>query len=76
MRVIKCKSGNAFSANTDTNIDAEWKLEEAYYVAQGCVAITAKRVNLVECDCEHCQSLDHEFENLIESIRTNRNDIS
>lgn len=64
---IKCKSGHVFSACNF--IDAEWKLQEAYYKAQGCEVEESESVRFSSCNCEHCQSLEHEFENLIEEIK-------
>ena len=67
---IKCKSGHVFSACNENYIDAEWKLQEAYYKAQGCEVELSNEVRFSECNCEHCQSLEHEFENLIEEIKS------
>lgn len=66
---IKCKSGKVFSACNSHFVDAEWKLQEAYYKAQGCTVEESESVQFSECDCDHCKSLEHEFENLIEEIK-------
>jgi hypothetical protein len=51
---IKCKSGHVFSACNENYIDAEWKLQEAYYKAQGCEVELSDEVRFSECNCEHC----------------------
>ncbi|MFA9202182.1 MAG: hypothetical protein ACEQSC_01360 [Candidatus Nanopelagicaceae bacterium] len=66
---IKCKSGHVFAACNSDYIDAEWKLQEAYYKAQGCEVIKSESVRFSSCNCKHCQSLEHEFENLIDEIQ-------
>ena len=68
---IKCRSGRFFSACINNCVDAEWKLQEAYYKAQDCVVEESEEIRLSECDCEHCQSLEHNFEVLIEEIYNN-----
>ena len=69
MRGIKCKSGHFFSAFRG-NVDAEWKLQEAYYKAQGCTVEESENLIFSECNCEHCESLEHEFENLINEVKS------
>lgn len=70
-RGIKCKSGHIFSIIQSEHADAEWTLQEAYYKAQGCTVEESKDVNFSSCNCDHCESLEHEFENLIEEIIKN-----
>lgn len=69
MTAIQCKSGLNFSACVTEYIDAEWKLQEAYYKAQGCKVVQVESVNWGGCKCEHCKNLEHNFEDLIEEIR-------
>lgn len=69
MIVIKCKNGGVVSATNPNFIDAEWKLEEAYYKAQGCTVETQKSVIYDECGCDHCKSLENNFDKLIEEIK-------
>lgn len=69
MIVIKCKSGVGFAAVNENYIDAEWKLQEAYYKAQGCIIEQQEQSKLDLCECEHCQSIEHNFEDLIEEIK-------
>lgn len=70
MIAIKCKAGKIFSAISSNEMaDAEWKLQAAYYKAQGCT-VEEDNVNTFEhCDCDHCKTLEHEFEILIEEIK-------
>jgi len=42
MFTISCKSGKTFLASS--NSDSEWKLNAAYYVAQGCIEGTSESV--------------------------------
>jgi hypothetical protein len=70
MVAIKCKSGRIFSACNENYMDAEWKLQEAYYKAQGCTVELLDEVRFSECECDHCKSLEHEFENLIEEVKS------
>lgn len=65
---ISCKNGKVFSACDEDCIDAEWKLQEFYYKAQGCEIIKLDEVNFEECDCEHCKTLEHQFHKLIDEI--------
>lgn len=69
---IKCKGGNVFSATIKRAVDAEWKLEEAYYKAQGCEVIESKDIRLGKCSCEHCGTLEHNFHELLDEIMDNR----
>ena len=71
MIAIKCKSGKVFAATVAKYADAEWKLQEAYYKAQGCTVEPQESVQFRNCKCDHCKSLEHEFENLIEEIQSN-----
>jgi hypothetical protein len=43
---IKCKSGTRFQLVTKITFDAEWKLQEAYYKAQGCEVELSDEVRL------------------------------
>lgn len=70
---ISCKNGRVFSAMREDAMDAEMKLRIAYYKAQGCNIDNLKDDNFEfnkkhEHECEHCSSLEHEFENLIDEI--------
>lgn len=69
MIAIKCKSGKTFAACNSNYVDAEWKLQEAYYKAQLCVVEEVETVSFESCDCQHCAILEHDFENLIEQIK-------
>ncbi len=73
MTGIKCKEGHIFSMCVDYAKDAEWKLQEAYYKAQGCEVVMNENLRFSNPDnhCTHCNSLEHEFENLIEQIIDN-----
>ena len=56
--------------------DAEWKLQEAYYKAQGCEVVKDDNLrfsNPNDYFCSHCNSLEHEFENLIDEIKDGSN---
>jgi len=71
MRVIKCQSGCIFSACVEEHINAEWKLQEAYYKAQGCTveSVESAKVKMsTNSNCKYCLSLEHKFEELIEEI--------
>ncbi len=70
MIAIKCKSGKIFSGLASIEYaDAEWKLQTAYYKAQGCI-IEEDNVNTFEkCGCEHCSEIEHNFQTLIEEIK-------
>jgi len=71
MRGIACIAGNLFSITTDGGIDAKWKLQEAYYVAQGCIIIKGEDLRFAtkKCECNQCKTLKHEFHDLIEEVR-------
>ena len=72
MTGIQCRKGHVFSMIVDHAKDAEWKLQEAYYKAQGCEVVMDDNLrfsNPNEYICSHCNSLEHEFENLIEEIK-------
>jgi len=69
MKAIKCKSGHIFSACVAKYIDAEWKLQECYYKAQGCTTELVESVVFSKCECDHCKSLEHKFEDLIEEVK-------
>ena len=71
MLVIKCKNNGMFAACVEQYADAEWKLQEAYYVAQGCKLDKQETAGWDGCECEHCESLEHKFEELIEEVRNN-----
>lgn len=73
MTGIQCRSGHVFSMINDDYKDAEWKLQEYYYKAQGCEVVTEEnlRFSSSETLCSHCESLEHEFENLIEQVIEN-----
>ena len=66
---ILCKNGNMFSAIVDQYVNAEWKLQEKYYEAQGCTVVKSDSMSFEKCDCDHCKTLEHEFEVLIEEVR-------
>lgn len=70
MTAIQCKSGKTFAGSVTSFIDAEWKLQEAYYKAQGCNVVQVDSVKFESCKCEHCKNLEHKFEELIEEIRS------
>ena len=71
MTGIACIAGNIFSMTVNRAIDAEWKLQEAYYVAQGCQIIKGDNIRFAEkkCECDHCKTLEHKFHDLIEEIK-------
>ena len=69
MTAITCENGGIFSACITSYIDAEWKLQESYYKAQGCKVIQVDKVTFDNCNCEHHKQLEHNFESLIEEIR-------
>jgi len=71
MTGIQCKNGHIFSMIVDHAKDAEWELQEAYYKAQGCEVVIEDDLKFSQPDshCTHCNSLEHEFENLIEKIK-------
>jgi len=68
---IKCKSGHVFCACNSDYTDAEWRLQEAYYKAQGCTVEEHDEIRFSENEgCVDCGSLEHEFEKLIEQIKS------
>lgn len=71
MKAIQCNQDHIFSAIIDSESKtAEWKLEEAYYMAQGCEVIEIENVVFSQDKkCSHCSILEHNFENLIEEIK-------
>ena len=69
MTAIQCKSGKTFAGSVTKYRDAEWKLQEAYYKAQGCKVVEVDSVTWEGCECEHCEGLEHKFEELIEEIK-------
>jgi hypothetical protein len=71
MTGIQCRSGHVFIMINDNYKDAEWRLQEYYYKAQGCEVITDKNLRFSNSEilCHHCNSLEHEFEILIEEIK-------
>lgn len=72
MTGIQCRKGHIFAMCSDNHKDAEWKLQEFYYKAQGCEIVieeSLKFSNPNDYICSHCDSLEHEFENLIEEIK-------
>lgn len=72
MKGIQCRKGHVFSIINDSEANsAEWKLEEFYYKAQGCELVKEAYLKFSQLDvlCSHCESLEHEFKNLIEEIK-------
>jgi len=70
MTGIKCKNGHIFCMIVDQYKDAEWKLQEAYYKVQGCEVVIEESLCFgYDKDCEHCNSLENEFEILIDEIK-------
>lgn len=73
---IQCRKGHIFSMIVDHKKDAEWKLQEYYYKAQGCEVVKDDNLrfsNPNDYFCSHCNSLEHEFENLIEEVKDEQN---
>jgi hypothetical protein len=69
MITISCKNGRIFSAINEDYMDAECKLQIAYYKAQGCIIeVVESFVFSPPHKCEHCDELEHNFENLIDEI--------
>jgi hypothetical protein len=69
MITISCKNGSIFCGMDEDFNGAEEKLQIAYYKAQGCIVETVETFKFgPECKCDHCTSLEHEFETLIEEI--------
>ena len=74
MKGIQCKNGHVFAMIIDSESNtAEWKLEEHYYKSQGCEIVKEEYLSFSKHDaiCGFCNSLEHEFENLIEEIKNN-----
>lgn len=71
---IACKNGSVFAACVENHVDAEWELEQFYYKAQGCEIVQIENVTLKSCTCEHCVTLKHDFEALIEKVIQNHCD--
>ena len=69
VKSIQCKNGVTFSACVADYVDAEWKLQEAYYIAQGCEVKVTEKSEFGVCICDHCDTLEHEFENMIDEIK-------
>ena len=66
---IQCKSKQVFCAIVNGSEDAEWHLQVAYYKAQGCTVVDNEKVRFGSCTCEHCETIEHNFEELIEEIK-------
>jgi len=70
MIAIKSKCGAVFLGISEDFLDAEMKLNIAYYKAQGCIVETVDEFSFSKkCRCEHCVKLEHKFEELIEEIK-------
>lgn len=71
MTGIQCSQGHLFSMCNDDYIDAEWKLQECYYMSQGCEIVKEDYLSFSppDSDCPHCSILEHKFEDLIEEIK-------
>lgn len=72
MTAIQCRRGHVFLMVNDSEIHtAEWKLEQAYYKAQGCEVLKNNKLSFTKPDhtCDHCSKLEHEFHILIEEIK-------
>jgi len=69
MIAIKCKSGNTFSACVKEYSDADFEFQQIYYKAQGCIVEQQESVTLKKCECDHCKTLDHHCDDLINRIR-------
>lgn len=71
MIVIKSKCGRIFQGMNEDYMDAEMKLSIAYYKAQGCIVEQVESFKFDEdCNCEDCNKLEHEFDSLIEEIKS------
>lgn len=71
MIIIKSKCGSIFQGMNEDFMDAEMKLNIAYYKAQGCTVENVESFKFSEnCNCEDCNKLEHDFENLIEEIKS------
>lgn len=76
MKGIQCRKGHVFSMIIDSESNsAEWKLQEYYYKAQGCEIVNSDYLVFSQHNelCSHCDSLEHEFENLIEKVIEDNN---
>lgn len=74
MKGIQCRKGHVFSMIIDAESDsAEWKLQEIYYQAQGCEIVKEENLKFSKHDalCSHCDSLEHEIDNLLEQVIDN-----
>lgn len=71
MTGIQCHQEHVFSMISDDYIDAEWKLQECYYMSQGCEIVKDEFLSFSPPNkaCPHCSILEHEFEDLIEEIK-------
>lgn len=72
MTGIQCRSGHVFSMIIDSEANnAKWKLEECYYMSQGCEVVKEPSLSFSppNKNCHHCSILEHEFENLIEEVK-------
>jgi hypothetical protein len=71
MIIIKSKCGSIFQGMNEDYMNAEMKLSMAYYKAQGCIVEYVDSFKFGdECNCEDCNQLEHEFEKLIEEIKS------
>lgn len=69
MIVIKCKSGTPIAACVEGHeTAADWRIREIYYKAQGCTVGRQETVTGSDCECAHCKSLVHDYEELIEEL--------
>lgn len=69
---IQCRKGHVFSMIIESEADSpEWKLEEFYYLAQGCNIVREDYLRFSHPDglCTHCESLEHELDNLIDKLK-------
>lgn len=75
MTGIQCNQGHVFSMIIDSESEkAIWKLEECYYMSQGCEVIKEEDFKFSgdTGDCPHCSILEHDFEELMEEITNER----
>jgi hypothetical protein len=71
MIAIKCKNGRTFVGINESFLDAETKLQIAYYKSQDCLIEVVETVKFEPPhDCKHCSSLEHKFEELIEELKS------
>lgn len=62
VQTIACKNGNIFAAcREEESNDFEWLAEVGYYAQQGCIIEKKEEGtwNFNRCECEHCNSLEH-----------------